>query len=123
LVALDLGGGLALVLIAVSVVTWLLRASLPDLDGKTRIPGLRASVVVERDALGVPTITERLVVSPGHEEQGLFQMIAGQSGHCLSPYYRTGHDAWVRGEPGPLLPGPARHTLRLLPVASRAIAN
>jgi penicillin amidase len=59
--------------------------------------------------------SERLVVSPGHEEQGLFQMIAGQSGHFLSPYYRAGHDAWVRGEPGPLLPGPTRHTLRLVP--------
>ncbi len=37
--------------------------------------------------------SERLVVSPGHEEQGLFQMIAGQSGHFLSPYYRAGHAA------------------------------
>lgn len=58
---------------------------------------------------------ERLVVSPGHEEQGLFQMVAGQSGHFLSPYYRAGHDAWVRGKPMPLLPGPAKHTLRLAP--------
>ena len=58
---------------------------------------------------------ERLVVSPGHEREGLFHMPGGQSGHFLSPYYRAGHDAWVRGEPMPLLPGRARHTLRLAP--------
>lgn len=58
---------------------------------------------------------ERLVVSPGHENEGLFHMPGGQSGHFLSPYYRAGHDAWVRGEPRPLLPGPATHTLRLQP--------
>jgi penicillin amidase len=57
--------------------------------------------------------SQRLVVSPGHEDQGLLHMIGGQSGHFLSPYYRAGHDAWVRGEPKPLLPGPTRHTLRL----------
>jgi len=58
---------------------------------------------------------ERLVVSPGHEKEGLFHMPGGQSGHFLSPYYRAGHEAWVKGEPMPLLPGPARHTLRLEP--------
>ena len=33
-----------------------LRASLPILDGDARLPGLSAPVIVERDALGVPTI-------------------------------------------------------------------
>ena len=33
-----------------------MRASLPQLDGTARIPGLTAPVTVERDALGVPTI-------------------------------------------------------------------
>ncbi|HKB55948.1 MAG TPA: penicillin acylase family protein [Lacunisphaera sp.] len=59
--------------------------------------------------------SERLVVSPGHEDQGIFHMPGGQSGHPLSPYYRTGHEAWVKGEPTPLLPGPAQHTLVLKP--------
>jgi penicillin amidase len=63
--------------------------------------------------------SERLVVSPGHEAEGLIQMFGGQSGHCLSPFYRAGHDAWVRGEPKPLLPGPARHKLRLVPRGTR----
>ena len=28
---------------------------------------------------------------------------------------RNGHEAWVKGEPTPFLPGPARYTLRLEP--------
>ncbi len=59
--------------------------------------------------------SERLVVSPGREEQGLFHMPGGQSGHPLSPYFSAGHEAWIQGEPTPLLPGPTRHTLRLEP--------
>jgi penicillin amidase len=59
--------------------------------------------------------SERMVVSPGAEEAGLFHMPVGQSGHPLSPYYRAGHEAWERGEPTPFLPGPAEHRLRLVP--------
>ena len=59
--------------------------------------------------------SERLVVSPGHEAEGIFHMPGGQSGHPLSPYYRAGHNAWVKGEPTPLLPGPTQHTLTLNP--------
>ncbi|HTG34362.1 MAG TPA: penicillin acylase family protein [Thermoanaerobaculia bacterium] len=59
--------------------------------------------------------SERMVVSPGHEEAGLFEMPVGQSGHPLSPYYRKGHKAWEEGTPTPFLPGPAMHTLRLVP--------
>ena len=55
--------------------------------------------------------SERLSVSPGHEEQGIFNMPAGQSGHPLSPYFLDGREAWVAGTPTPLLPGPAQHTL------------
>lgn len=59
--------------------------------------------------------SERLVVSPGHEAQALFHMPGSQSGHPLSPFYRAGHDAWVKGEPTPLLPGPTQHTLTFTP--------
>jgi penicillin amidase len=55
--------------------------------------------------------SERLSVSPGHEEQGIFNMPAGQSGHPLSPYFLDGRADWVAGTPTPLLPGPAKHTL------------
>ncbi|MDB6115170.1 MAG: quiP [Lacunisphaera sp.] len=59
--------------------------------------------------------SERFVVSPGHEDQGIFEMPGGQSGHPLSPFYRAGHEAWAKGEPAPLLPGPVQHTLTLKP--------
>jgi penicillin G amidase len=59
--------------------------------------------------------SERMVVSPGREAEGIFEMPGGQSGHPLSPFYRAGHQAWVRGEPAPFLPGPAAHTLLLQP--------
>ena len=59
--------------------------------------------------------SERLVVSPGREAEGIFEMPGGQSGHPLSPFYRAGHQAWARGEPTPFLPGSARHVLTLAP--------
>jgi penicillin amidase len=59
--------------------------------------------------------SERMVVSPGREQDGLFTMPGGESGHPLSPYYRAGHEAWAHGETRPFLPGPAEHTLRLVP--------
>lgn len=59
--------------------------------------------------------SERIIVSPGREEEGIAHMPAGQSGHPLSPHYRDEHQAWVAGMPLPFLPGPTRHTLRLLP--------
>ena len=59
--------------------------------------------------------SERMVVSPGHEADGIIEMPGGQSGHPLSPFWGAGHEAWVRGEPTPFLPGKTTHTLRLLP--------
>jgi len=59
--------------------------------------------------------SERMVVSPGREEAGLFHMPCGQSGHPMSPHYRDGHAAWEEGEPTRFLPGPPVHTLTLRP--------
>ena len=59
--------------------------------------------------------SERLTVSPGREEQGLYNMPGGQSGHPLSPFFLRGHEQWVKGTPTPLLPGAAKHTLTLKP--------
>jgi len=63
--------------------------------------------------------SERLTVSPGREEEGLYNMPGGQSGHPLSPFFLVEHAAWVEGKPTPLLPGPVKHTLRFVPRTSR----
>jgi penicillin amidase len=60
--------------------------------------------------------SERFAVSPGDEAQGYFHMPGGQSGHPLSAFYRAGHEAWVRGEPQPFLPGETAHRLRMNPI-------
>lgn len=59
--------------------------------------------------------SERFVVSPGREEEGIFHMPGGQSGHPLSDFYRAGHRAWMTGEATGFLPGEPQHTLRLVP--------
>lgn len=61
--------------------------------------------------------SERFVVAPGRENEGIYHMPCGQSGHPLSPFYRAGHEAWVRGDPTPFLPGKTEHTLVLEPPA------
>ncbi|MCC5808223.1 MAG: penicillin acylase family protein [Opitutales bacterium] len=57
----------------------------------------------------------RMAISPGREDEAIFTMPGGNSGHPLSPFYDAGHAEWARGEPLPLLPGNPRHTLRLAP--------
>ncbi len=59
--------------------------------------------------------SERMVVSPGRESEGILHMPGGQAGHPLSPYWGAGHDAWVEGRPLPFLPGRPVWTLRLVP--------
>ena len=61
--------------------------------------------------------SERMVVSPGREQDGIFEMPGGQSGNPLSPYFLAGHEAWVRGAATPFLPGAALHRLELTPQA------
>ncbi len=70
------------------------------------------SVRVAARTLGA---SQRLVVSPGRERDGIFHMPGGQSGHPFSPHYRASHEAWREGKPTPLLPGPTRHRLTLSP--------
>lgn len=59
--------------------------------------------------------SERFVVSPGHEEKGVFHMPTGQSGHPLSPYYNAGHGDWAQGRQAPFLPGETKWLLRFSP--------
>jgi len=79
------------------------RRPLPGDTDMPRVQGVRAGA------------SERFVVSPGREEDGIFHMPTGESGHPLAPYYRTGHEAWAEGRATPLLPGPTRSVLRLKP--------
>jgi len=64
---------------------------------------------------GANGASERMVVSPGHEEDGIMEMPTGQSGHPLSPFYGSSHDAWVSGTPTPFLPGKTEYRLMLQP--------
>jgi penicillin amidase len=59
--------------------------------------------------------SERMIVSPGRESEGVMHMPTGQSGHPLSPFYANSHPAWVNGEPTPFLPGATVYTLTLTP--------
>lgn len=62
--------------------------------------------------------SQRMVVSPGREAEGFFQMPGGPVDHPMSPFYGAGHKAWARGEPRPLLPGEAKYVLKLSPGAA-----
>lgn len=59
--------------------------------------------------------SERMVVSPSHEDSGILHMPTGQSGNPLSPYYAHGHNNWVKGIASPFLPGKTRWKLKMLP--------
>lgn len=76
------------------------------------LPGHASTVRVQTPSFGA---SQRLVVSPGREEDAIFHMPAGQSGHPLSRHYRAGHHDWVKGEPTPLLAGEPQTSFRLLP--------
>jgi penicillin amidase len=86
---------------------WLARwLDMPDVavSGDSHMPKVHAA------GFGV---SERMIVSPGHEENGLFNMPCGQSGHFLSPFYRSEMDAWLKITPEPFLPGTPEHVLSL----------
>ncbi len=75
-------------------------------DGDARVPR------VARPTHGASL---RFVVAPGQEPDGIMQLPGGQSGNPLSPYYRAGHQAWLRGDPTPFQPGEVVHRLKLNP--------
>jgi len=88
------------------------------------LPWARAWLSTPRDPLpgdiNMPRVqgpafgaSERFAVSPGHEEDGIFEMPGGESGNPMSPYFIAGHETWVHGDVAPFLPGAAVHTLTL----------
>ena len=76
------------------------------------LPGDLYTPRVQWGAIGA---SERMVVSPGREAEGIMHMPTGQNGHPLSPFYANSHDAWIKGEATPFLPGATVHTLTLSP--------
>src|SRR5262249_19026347 len=76
------------------------------------LPGDSDMPRVQRPGFGA---SERLIVSPSHEEQGLFAMPGGQAGNPLSEYYLKGHEGWAEGRAAPLLPGASKWRLILGP--------
>ncbi len=110
-----LGLALALILLLLTA-TWLLRASLPELDGSVTVTGLSAPVTIERDGLGVPTVrgANRLDVSRAtgflHAQERFFQMdlmrrrAAGELAELIGPAvlaqdrrHRVNRFRWVAG--------------------------
>ncbi len=74
------------------------------------LPGDSHMPRVQAPAMGA---SQRMVVAPGREAEGIIHQPGGQSGHPLSPFWGAGHEDWVSGRPSPFLPGPARHSLVL----------
>lgn len=61
--------------------------------------------------------SERMVVAPGHEIEGIFEMPTGQSGHPLSAHYRDQQADWVEGKASPFLAGLPRQRMEFVPAS------
>jgi penicillin G amidase len=63
--------------------------------------------------------SQRMVVSPGREEDAILTVAGGQSGHPLSPFYGAGHSEWQEAKSQPLLAGETKHKLTLQPAINK----
>jgi penicillin amidase len=57
--------------------------------------------------------SQRMIVSPGQEEFGIFHMPTSQASHPWSPYYGLGHRDWEQGIASAFLPGKTKYSLTL----------
>jgi penicillin amidase len=80
------------------------------------IPGCGQCVRVAGPGFGA---SERLVVSPGREGNGILHMPGGQSGHPLSPFYSDQQQAWVEGAALPMETGKTAYRLELRPLPAK----
>ncbi len=96
-------------------ITHPLSAAVPLLGRWLDMPAdpLPGDVYTPRASSARAGASQRMAVSPGREEEGYMHMPVGQSGHPWSPFYRSQHEAWVKGEKLPFLPGPPVHRLTL----------
>jgi penicillin amidase len=96
-----------------------LSSAIPVIGGWLNMPstefaGDRHMPRVQLPAFGQ---SQRMVVAPGQEQDGILTIPAGQSGHPLSPFYRADHQYWLHDIALPFLPGPQKYQLRLVPDA------
>jgi len=75
-------------------------------------PGDTGAVRVARPSFGA---SERIVVSPGREADGVLHLPTGASGHPLSEHYGDQFPDWVEGKPTPFLPGETVSSFTLTP--------
>lgn len=59
--------------------------------------------------------SQRFIAQPGHLENAILTVAGGQSGHPLSPFYRTGFNDYAGGGNTPLLPGKITHQIVISP--------
>ena len=59
--------------------------------------------------------SQRLIVRPGNEDKAILTIPGGQSGHFLSPFYRTGFEAYATQSNTPLLPMAQKHEIKFTP--------
>jgi penicillin G amidase len=94
-----------------------LASAIPYLGSYLNMPGdpLPGDVYTPRASSPRTGPSQRMVVSPGREHEGIMQIPTGQSGHPLSPHYRDQYRAWLEGVATPFLPGATVSTLILEP--------
>ncbi|NOT12945.1 MAG: penicillin acylase family protein [Methylococcaceae bacterium] len=94
-------------------------ASLPLLKSWLDMPQVAVSGCVQCVRMDEPGYgaSERMVVSPGLEGNGILHMPGGQSGQPLSPHYSDQQQAWVEGTVLPLETGTSIHRLELIPAS------
>ncbi|WP_242620299.1 penicillin acylase family protein [Shewanella maritima] len=59
--------------------------------------------------------SQRFIVQPGFEENGILTVPGGQSGHPMSDYYRSGFNDYVNQRHTPLMPGAIVHSIDISP--------
>ncbi|KKD59695.1 hydrolase [Grimontia sp. AD028] len=92
---------------------------IPILGGILDMPpvagfGDRFMPAVQGRAFGA---SQRLIVQPGDEVNGVLTLPGGQSGHPLSPFYREGFENYVNNAFTPLLPATPIHQISFQPQA------
>ncbi|PPU11975.1 hypothetical protein XarjCFBP1022_11360 [Xanthomonas arboricola] len=94
----------------IPVLGWFFSMPNTEMSGDTHMP------LVQAPGFGA---TQRMVVAPGRESQGLLTMPGGQSSNPLSSYFDRGHAQWVKNQPMPLVAGETEHEIRVQPETVR----